>query len=227
MRAPSAPKAMSAHDASTLPKSARRSAHSSFTSTPATMATPTASEEFYRGNAPSSPHNYLPSAALRPAAAAAIVDAPAISDLAAAPSPLAVVSPAPDQPLTTWHDLPPQVTTHIASFLPPNHVPCCLRPATRATAAALPSPRHATVAPHLPTPPFAFAHHWRREFGEQGMNKLTVKQRRKLLIHTARSGVPLNMHLMVELAGTPCPLLQLRHVQHTLRTASYNGGLRT
>lgn len=177
----------------------------------ATITTLEAPDEIYRDNAPSSPHN--PGAdALRPTTGAD-PDANALTNSVpvAAPAHLGEASPASDQNPTCWHDLPLQVITHIASFLPLNHVPCCLRPANRATAAALPSPRYSTLAPHLPTPPFAFKHHWKREFGEQGMAALTLKQRRKLLRHTARSGVAVNLHLMVELAGTPCAMLHLRH----------------
>lgn len=84
---------------------------------------------------------------------------------------------------------------------PPERHPMPLRPVACATAAALRGPNHATVRPGLPTPPFAFIEHWRDEVGPQGMAALTIGQRRKLLTHTARSGVPSNLQAMLDLAG--------------------------
>ncbi len=155
----------------------------------------------HRDNAPSSADAYAGDAdwaASRPSIAADTTDTDC-SDLA--PIPHADATYASIQQSTSFSDLPAEVLLHIATFLPPNDTPCCLRPAARATAAALPAPNHATVSPNLPTAPFAFMEHWEEEFGPQGMAALTIGQRRKLLTHTARSGVPSNLDVMLNLAG--------------------------
>ncbi|KAG2484092.1 hypothetical protein HYH03_017111 [Edaphochlamys debaryana] len=59
-----------------------------------------------------------------------------------------------------WLRLPPDLVDRIASFLPPNEVPCTVRLVDKAAAAQLRSPRFTTIHLSAPVPHHAFAQHW-------------------------------------------------------------------
>ncbi|GLC40815.1 hypothetical protein PLESTB_000019800 [Pleodorina starrii] len=103
---------------------------------------------------------------------------------------------------TKWDDLSSDLIKRIADCLPPAEIACTFRLINKAAAKLFP----AQPAVHLsePVPCHFFVWYWSRP--EEALHNLTLKQRRQLLVLTARSGCLANLKVALDASG--CPLTE-------------------